>query len=308
MSTKVVCIINGGKKLRKHAVETIALMKASPRLEVSIIHTERQYHATKLASKLDANDYDIVIAVGGDGTCNEVLNGIITTPNKPMMGIIPNGTGNDFHRMLGVFNPQRFVQALERKTYQSIDVGCVDFEDSVRYFINIADVGFGAAVVELMDRQRKRGLKGKLSYSTAIVRSFFAYRKKLISIQGEDFEFKGKSLMIAFCNGHTLGHGLVIHPDAELSNGQLGITVIGDVSLLTYIRNLGNLKKGKRITHPEAHYFNGKKIKIAMSGEQLAVEGDGELFGTQPSNVFVVENAVQLITVDPIDPKKTLEY
>ena len=141
-----------------------------------------------------------------------------------------------------------------------------------------------------------RNARSMFSYSLAIIRAFFAYRKPHIKIVGDDFEFEGKVLMIAFCNGRTFGYGLTINPDADLRNGKLNITVIGNVSLFTYLRKLGALKKGNKIIHPEAHYFESKSIEISKIESNVWTEGDGELFGTNLKRVSILPSRIKLIS------------
>ena len=292
---KIAFIVNGSRKLSPPAYRAIELVGKSKLLAAEVYKTTRAKEATLIAERI-ADKYEILVAVGGDGTCNEVVQGIMISKNQAVrFGIIPNGTGNDFMQMLPPFEPKSFVKALESMQSKPIDIGAAEFGDSRKFFLNISDIGFGAEVVRRMNRQRKLGVGGKVSYAVAILRTFLSYRKKRIRLVSNEFEFEGKFLLIAFCNGHTFGHGLTIHPGAEIDNGRLGITVIGDVSLLEYIRNLKNLKSGKRIQHKEVQYHSVKSIKVESSGTNCWMEGDGELMGIGLKSVEVVEQAIQLI-------------
>lgn len=293
---KVSIIINSSRKLSAIAQQTLSFAKQSSKLEVIEFKTEYANHAREIA-KTEALNADIIIAVGGDGTCNEVVQGLIESGiESPMMAIIPNGTGNDFSRMLPSFDPVKFVKSLEEKQSIKIDLGSCEFNDQTRYFINVADIGFGAKVIQIMDKQRRINIKGKVSYALAILRGFFAYQKTSVRITGDNFQFEGKMLMIAFCNGHTFGHGLRINPDARLDNGKVCVTVIGNVSLITYVRKLGALKKGRKITHPEVHYFDSKSIEINGLDHREWMEGDGELFDTGLKRVSILPGKIQLIS------------
>ena len=160
---KVAFIIHGAQKLSKHAREALALAEASEQLDVVKYTTERSKHAIELAINT-VHQVDIVAAVGGDGTCNEVVQGIVESGNHDVsFALIPNGTGNDFARMLRNFDPQEFIKSLSENNSKLMDVGCSDFGDHKRYFANIADVGFGARVVEIMNRQRRNKMGGKIS-------------------------------------------------------------------------------------------------------------------------------------------------
>ncbi len=237
-----------------------------------------------------------MIAVGGDGTCKDVINGLMTNYNpKVVFGVIPNGTGNDFVRNLPDFDPFNFVSSIVKSKVQSIDVGKINFGQNVRYFLNVADIEFGARVVETLNRQPRAGINGKLSYSLAIARTFIAYRKPLLKAHNEDFEFEGKSLMVVFSNGSTFGTGLQIYPEAKLDSGKLGLTIIGDVSLLEYAKNMRNLKNGRKIQHAQVIYNDFEKIQITTINENLWVETDREIAGRSSIVVEVVPGALQLI-------------
>ena len=292
---KVSFIVNSTQELTKYVNEVISLAKKSLKIEVTVYNTEYEKHAKVLAEKA-SHESDIIIAVGGDGTCNEVVNGIYNTGIKNIiLGILPNGTGNDFSRMLNVLPAKEFVRKLELKDCIKIDIGEIVFQQSKSVFINIADIGFGVKVVELMNKQRLVGVKGKLSYATAIIRAFFSYKKIPISISGDNFNYKGNILMVAFCNGNTFGHGIVINPNAKITDGKLDVTIIGNVSLLTYLKYLGKLKKGEKINHPEVKYYQTKTIKINAIPPQQQIEADGELFGNSISEICVLKEEICLI-------------
>lgn len=292
---KVALIIHGHRSLSKSSSEVIRLLMAEPDLKVTQYKTTCIGDAIQLAQKA-CLDSHIIVAVGGDGTCNEVINGIITSgaSREVQFGIIPNGTGNDFVRNLETFSPMKFVEKLKDGTGKQIDLGRVSFESAKRYFLNVADIGFGAKVVETMDRQRKKGIKGKASYSLAILRTFFSYKKTEMKLTGDGIEFKGKSLMLVFSNGTTFGHGLQIFPEAEIDNGKLGLTIIGDVSLFQYVKNLSNLKKGRKIDHPEVQYHQFVQLKIS-TGSEIHVEMDGEIAGCSALQIEVIPKALFLL-------------
>lgn len=295
MKKTVTLIVHEHRKLTDKSLEAIELMKKEPVLAVTVKKTKGPGDACEIARKASFKS-DVVIAVGGDGTCNEVVNGLMTNYNpKVVFGVIPNGTGNDFVRNFPDFNPHNFVTSIIDNQIKPIDVGKIKFDKNTRYFLNVADIGFGARVVETMNRQRRGGISGKMSYSLAIARTFFTYRKPIMKVRNEDFEFEGKSLMIVFSNGSTFGSGLQIYPDAKLDSGKLGLTVIGDISLLEYAKNLGNLKNGRKIDHREVIYDEFEKIQVTVDGDNLWVETDGEIAGSSSITVEVLPQVLQIV-------------
>jgi diacylglycerol kinase (ATP) len=294
MKKSIALIIHGHRSLSRTTSEAIRLLEENSGLTVKRMKTKGPKDAIQLAQKACV-EYDVVLAVGGDGTCNEVINGIMLSKcDEVQFGVIPNGTGNDFVRNLPKFSAVDFCANLVNGKGKRIDVGQIHFVDSSRYFLNVADIGFGAKVVETMERQRKKGLGGKTSYSLAILRTFFTYKKPNIVVEGDGIEFSGKALMMVFSNGSTFGHGLQVFPGAELDSGILGLTMIGNVSLYEYVKNLKNLRKGRRIKHKEVHYHEFETLKI-QAGDNVFVETDGEIAGKSSVMIEVIPKAIFLI-------------
>lgn len=295
MKKNVSLIIHGHRKLSEKTREAIALLQGESTLQVKIYKTNGPGDATELARKASELS-SIVVAVGGDGTCNEVINGLMIRPKENIVfAVIPNGTGNDFARNFPPFDPYSFTLAIIEHSVRTIDLGKIQFGKSSRYFLNVADIGFGAKVIETMNKQRASGVNGKFSYNLAILRSFVTYRKPIMKVSSDHFEFEGKALMIAFSNGTTFGSGLQIYPGARLDSGKLGVTIIGDVSLAEYAKNLGNLKKGRRIEHPQVKYYEFDKLRVNTSESDLYIETDGEIAGRASITVEVVPQAIQVI-------------
>lgn len=257
-------------------------------------YTEGQNHATELAAESVEQNANVIVAVGGDGTAHEVLNGMINS--EVILGIIPCGTGNDFMRSVAPFSVAKFVENVQQLNASKIDIGHIQFDNSETHFLNIADIGFGAEVVMRMDRQRNNGIRGKFSYSLAILRTFFSYHNTSLSLQSKEQSFDGSILMLAFCNGKALGHGLTIHPQADITDGKLGITMFGNVSLFTYVRYLSHLKRGKVIQHKEVKYWTTDKVEIT-SNASFHIEADGELYMKNVQSVSIITKGIQFLGV-----------
>jgi diacylglycerol kinase (ATP) len=296
----VAFIVNGSCKLSLLAKETITDACQSELLNTIIETTKNAGHASELAIKL-AQSHQVIIAVGGDGTCNEVVNGILSSGHEEVVfGIIPNGTGNDFHRMLGTFDRKLFVVALEQFASEKIDLCHIQMDSVSRYALNIAGAGFDGHVVQTLQRQRSKGLGGKISYAIAIVRSFFVYKKPTVTIESDEFNYSGKMLMVAICNGSTFGHGIVINPMAKINDGLLNVTFLADVSLMDYVKNLSKLKRGEKISHSKIHYFETTQLSVQINANTMYVETDGEVVSEGDVQFKIVPNALSILSTNYI--------
>ena len=294
----IAFITNGARRLNLNIQRIIDQCIDNPSFQVHIIKTTQAKEASDLARKFSDEGIDLIVAVGGDGTVNEVMNGMMRANQKPLLAIIPNGTGNDFYR--SAFNNSThgdFLSALKNPKLISVDVGKVQSALGKQYFLNIADVGFGAAVVEILNKQRKH-LGGKASYALAILRTFLGFKTPHLSIQSASYSYTGPVFMVAFCNGDMFGDGLYIHPGAKVNDGVLNITLLKKIGLMDYVRNLKNLKTGKRINHPEAFYFTENELRIQVSKGKAVTETDGEHLPTADINVSIIPSALQLLVTE----------
>lgn len=274
---KVAIIINAYRKQSEQVNSLLQKCIKSVEMDTIVYKTQGQGDAINFAIECCENKMDVIIAVGGDGTVNEIVNGImIGDCHTPRLAIIPNGTGNDFVRSMHLnCDLTKFYDALLASDYRTVDIGQIDYEDQKRYFMNVGDVGFGGKVVQVLDKQRSY-MGGKASYALAILRSFIGYRRPVLQIVGDNFQYEGIVLLVAFCNGPIFGDGIVINPFANMHDGKLSVTLFGKVSLLDYVRNLKSLKSGKAIDHPEAKYFETSHLEIKIIHGKAVTETDGE--------------------------------
>lgn len=300
------------KAIRNIEIIINTLRKLPPALQVFLHHlnetavgekTAFHYtvyagHATQLAYAACENKADLIIAVGGDGTFHEVVNGMLHyDAGLPALALIPNGTGNDFCRSQHiVFSVQRLLAALQAPVYRWVDAGKIELKTGVRYFLNIADLGFGGHTASILNMQRKKGLHGGISYSLAIIRAFGSYRmpEVFITADGHDL-YRGKLMMLAICNGSTFGNGLIIQPDARTDDGKFHLALLGKVSFADYILNLITLKKGNKIKHKNVHYSEARMVKVHVIKKGAITEADGEIAGEGDIEVVIMPSAIPLL-------------
>jgi diacylglycerol kinase (ATP) len=298
MKIRVAFIINGTCKLHHTAKRAIDLAKKNVDLICQFAETKHAKHAIDLALLTTDQGFDAIVAVGGDGTCNEVINGILLAKRKKkvVFGVIPNGTGNDFYKMIGDFDPEIFVESLCKVNSKKIDIISVEINQKRWFSLNIAGIGFDGYVVNTLKSMRdSKNFKGKLAYSVAILCSFIRFRKLKTEISCDTFSYTGKTLMMIICNGKAFGHGLIISPDSKIDDGLLNVVLLGEVSFFDYIKNLSNLKKGKKVNHKNVHYFETKSISIKMVGKKLYTETDGEVLGQGDVKFEIVPSCIDLL-------------
>ena len=305
---KVTFIINAtsfSKHKQKKLIKAAELSGQFSKITLCVSNFAK--HSIDLAKEACA-DSNYIISVGGDGTLNEVINGVLQakTENQnrelPIVGVISEGTANDFIKSLSFTGEiDDLLSLIKNQQHKKVDIGkleCVDEEGStkiIRYFINIADIGFGANVVQKMNE--KRSIFGSnFTYIQAILNTFLRYKPKTLSCQvDDDLVITGKTLAIAVANGKYFGSGLCIAPHALLSDGEFGVTHIGNVSMFDFLKHLNALKKGKKIKHAEAQYFKARHIEVTSEDKKSAVEADGEFIGYSPLKIDILPQQISFL-------------
>tara|TARA_Y100000991_G_C21931444_1_gene331021 strand:- start:109 stop:1008 length:900 start_codon:yes stop_codon:yes gene_type:complete len=284
------------KKLLNTIIEKINQQNLAKKHTIKF--TEYAGHAVELAQQFSRDKYDVIVAVGGDGTLNEVVNGMIHTSSNAILGHIPMGTANDFSKTIELNKDiDQFISLLNNNATKTIDIGKVTCltkkEKIVRYFINIADAGLGGYVANSLNKSKKL-LGPNFTYFQAIIKGIIRFKKPLVNIKIGNITYEGKLMSIAICNGTTFGSGLIISPEAILDDGKFHITLLGDVTLLDYFKNLKKLKKGIKLTHPHIHYYSADKVQL-KTDEICEIEADGEHVGKGESIFEILPKAIKIL-------------
>jgi diacylglycerol kinase (ATP) len=301
---KDIVIILNGISLRKKFFYHQLLPALSKVANVEVLETLSKNDAVSLASKATLQYPDLILAAGGDGTLNQVVNGVLTgreTEIKlPVIGLIPMGSGNDFARTAGLkADAKQLVSLITRFELKKIDVGKVNFtpfhstKRSERYFINVADLGMGPVVVDKVLRSGRPFGHG-LAYYKSILSTFVSYKPMQVKAISQDWSWEGKLRTLAVGNGKCYGHGLHIAPDALLDDRLFHVFICGRVSAFDFIRFTGTLKKGGHIRLPEVHYKVATSLELS-SDSFCMIEGDGEIFGTLPATVSLIEKRLDFL-------------
>jgi len=263
-------------------------------------YTEGVGHAVELARVAASDGYRYIVAIGGDGTVNEVANGILhsTRPTETSLGVVSTGTGSDFARSVGI--PRDYIRAcssLCSSRRRLIDVGVVEFRRSgqvlQRFFINVAGVGFDATVVEATEKLPKY-FGGTIPYLAGLFRTLFGYRNKAVVLSVGNKVEANRILSVVVANGGYVGGGMHIAPKAKLSDNLLDVLIIGDMGKFELLKALPMVYKGTHINHPKVRMEQVTHITIESS-ERLLVHADGELLGECPASFWLVPAALSIV-------------
>jgi YegS/Rv2252/BmrU family lipid kinase len=250
------------------------------------VYTERPWHAAELAKEAALKGAEIVIGMGGDGTINEVINGLMQAKgfgkNQCKLGVIGVGRGNDFAYGVGI--PQDFkdnLSALVTGKVRKIDIGRVKVngENEVRFFGNGVGIGFDAVVG--FEALKMKVLSGFLSYGTAALKTIFLYDlAPVVRIQYNEQRLEQPSLMISVMNGRRMGGGFQMAPNASPDDGQLDVCIAGNPGKLQIFGLMGQFMKGTQEGSPYIRTARTSKISVSASSEILPAHADGETLCT----------------------------
>ncbi len=263
-------------------------------------------HATTLAREALGRGHDRIIAVGGDGTLNEVLNGFFDD-GKPWcpeaaLAYIPNGTGADFSRTLG-FHGRTIDEHIERllsAPVTRVDCGEVRFvnvegKETNRLFINESSLGFSANTADAVNRASKH-FRGKLPFLIGVVRCLSTLKNPVlrISVEGK-LVHEEPTLLVAVTNGKYFGGSMMIAPDAEIDDGFLDIIVISRMSRLTLLRKIKSIYSGQHLEEPEVTALRGRSVHISAVEDEVLLEMDGEQPGKLAADYRIAKKTIPFV-------------
>jgi YegS/Rv2252/BmrU family lipid kinase len=260
--------------------------------------SERPTHLIELAERAARDGAELLVAVGGDGTLNEVVNGLVRSGAGAELATIPIGTGMDFVRTYGI--PTSFDDAVRNAvggTPRTIDVGRVSYREwsggeAQRYFANVGSVGMSAAVAQRANGMSK-ALGGKATFFYALVRVFFEWDNTVISVQLDDAKREARMHDVIVANGRWHGGAMLLAPEAEQDDGLFDVVLIGDVTKRDFVTTAPKIYKGTYLAHPKVELLRSHTVAVDAT-ERLPIELDGEQVGTTPVRFEVVPHAVRV--------------
>jgi diacylglycerol kinase (ATP) len=273
-----------------------------------VAFTRRGGEAVEIAEREARAGRRLVIACGGDGTINEVANGLLRAGSETELGLLPSGTGGDFRRTLGV--PARTAdaaRALREGTARVLDAGRVTFAgagglEESRYFVNVASFGMGGDVINRVKSRAglpagaARLLGGRLSFAAAALHATLTFEKPAVRVSldgGQASRINVANFCVA--NARYFGGGMKIAPNARLDDGLFDVVAVGDVSALTVLANSYRLYLGTHLGMQEVKHALARRVRAeSASGAVVKLEVDGELAGSLPAEFELLPRALRV--------------
>jgi YegS/Rv2252/BmrU family lipid kinase len=240
----------------------------------------------------------LVVAVGGDGTLNETVNGILLAGRRAELATLPIGTGMDFVRTYGI--PKRFDDAVRvalSGRSREIDAGRVRYrswsgDEAERFYANVGSAGMSGAVAQRANSMSK-ALGGKATFFYALVRVFATWRNSVLEVAWEGGSRRAPMHDVVVANGQWHGGGMWLAPEAQPDDGLLDVLLIGDITRPDFARSALRIYRGTHLSHPKVDLVRTPWVTID-AGAPLPIELDGEQPGTTPARFSVMPRALSL--------------
>lgn len=273
---------NSGKGIGKRNIEIVKTYLNSREIPYTLTETNGIGHARELAATASENGEDTVIALGGDGTFHEVLNGIDF--DKSRIGFIPSGRGNDFAigTKVSYLDPKRAISAVLRGIPQDFDY----IQVADKRCLNVAGTGLDVEVL-----LRTANKKNKITYTNALLRCLLHYKpyRMSITVNGTKTVYEN-CVMVGVCNGTQIGAGIRLSPKSKIDDGKLDIIVMEKPSKCPTVFVMPGFVKGKHLNKPYAHHIVCEEVEVQTPAP---IQIDGEIYYGMEFNAHIVKNGVK---------------
>ena len=270
---------------------TIEERAADAGLRGAALFSQRPGHLTELARQSAEKGEDLLVVVGGDGSVNEVANGIADLPDVEV-AVIPRGTGWDFARSHGI--PHKLGEAIvvARDGHaHAVDLGRATYRDGTSVFANVASAGMSGAIARRANETTK-ALGGKVSYLLATISVFRRWQPGEIRVTVDGEERSGRMHDVIVALGPSIAGGMKLCPDADPADGKFDVLLIGDLTKRDLVLTMPKTYRGTHLPHPKAQVLRGADVSI--EADALPVELDGEQPGTTPARFEVLPGALRV--------------
>ncbi len=290
LKTKLILNPYAGKKRLDKEIDIIKKTLSDQKLDFELAFTQKPKDGIYLAKKAAEEGFNLIVSAGGDGTINEVVNGIIGF-EEVILGVIPIGLGNDFAWMLGLCpkDIEMACKTLCHGTVKKIDVGMVND----RYFVNGLGIGFDAQVAR--ERLKYKGiLRGVSLYLYAVIKTLFKYKFTPTNITLDGKTININSLLIAIGGGKRCGGGFLLTPEAILDDGLFDVCIIQQIGKLKALCNLPKTLKGTHTTMHEVNMYRAKQISVQLP-VLLIAHVDGEIIEGSTYQIELLHRKLKVI-------------
>jgi YegS/Rv2252/BmrU family lipid kinase len=288
---------NGAK-----AIPIIEQSLTAHKLDYSLVRTERVGHAIELARAAALEGMDVVVALGGDGTVNEVINGLMAARaegKNAALGVLPAGRGNDFSYCKGIPpDMEAACKVLHADQRRKVDIGLIRGGKlkGERYFGNVLGVGFDAITTIEVSKMPRWG--GFLSFLVAVIKTIFLYYKgPTVKVDYDDKSITLPTLLVAVMNGRRLGDGFYMAPEGKADDGKFDLVIAREVTRRRIFTLIPHFMKGTQATQPEITSVQATKVTITAQKGVLPAETDGEILCTDGDwlQVEILPMAIDLV-------------
>ncbi len=303
----ILVIVNpvAGKGRGERAIPRIEEYFRECGLDFSIVRTEKPWHAKEIAKNASRENSQCVVSAGGDGTTNEILNGLLEIPEKVRLplGVLCVGNGNDFAYGMGIpKNLREGVKVIAEGYRKKIDVGRVKggLYPKGRFFGNGVGIGFDAVVG--FEAAKMKHISGFLSYAIAALKTVFLYyQPPLVKITTDSKTWTQRSLLISLMNGQRMGGGFLMAPDGDPSDGNLNYCIAETMPKFKIFPMILKFIKGTQIGHPVIQTGLFKRMRVKAIEGSLPCHADGETICTQGQSleIEIYPSAIEVITKAP---------
>lgn len=279
---------------------------------IDVVLTERSRHAVEIARSAALEGREVVVAVGGDGSIHEVVNGLMEAREQgatgTRLGIIGQGTGGDFRRTLKLEHRlDHYCDVIAKGREQLIDIGRARFrshkgEEISSYFVNILSMGI-SGIVDKYVASMGRTLGGTMTYLAASIRgvvdSQVGVLRCRMTLDGEVREEEMRSRTLAICNGRYFGSGMKVAPMASVDDGIFEVINLGSASRFKFFANSSKMYTGSHVKSPEVQCFRCQRVEITLLNESIQddflLDVDGEPLGKLPITIELIPKAIKVL-------------
>ena len=289
----IICNPLAGKQQKgKRPIEFASEYLDNSNVSYKLFDTDYAGHAIELATQLAKDGYR-VIGAGGDGTCNEVLHGVISSNTGVLCGFIPMGSGNDVPAVIGIIpDIKRACEIIAEGFTGKCDVGLALKDDGIkRYFLGVGSQGFDAEVARRVNETKVK------NYNAMVIKALFAWKNKEIKVIMDNETYEGYANLVAVGNGGSYGGGMYICQKAKVDDGLFDIS-IADIKKLKLVFQFKRMYSGSLSPHPNVYEYQSKKVRIEMlnpEGESYLCQVDGEMLGHLPVTYETLKDGYEFI-------------